>query len=67
MKVYFTCTILYSKEAFQSKAHLLLADRNSKHNIDLKMYCPWNYLDLAYDLDFNNSLDKSKQIEMLSK
>ena len=40
------------KNAFQSKAHLLLANRKSKtYNLTLEWPWPWDDLDLVYDLD----------------
>ena len=42
----------YNKNAFQSKAHLLLVDRKSNtYNLTLEWHWPWYDLDLIYDLD----------------
>ena len=43
---------LENKNAFQSKAHLLLADRKSNtYNLTLEWPWLWCNLDLIYDLD----------------
>ena len=43
---------LSNKNAFQSKAHLPLADRKSNtYNLTLQWPWPWYDLDLIYDLD----------------